>query len=279
MSTEECVLVLQSTLNEIKNVCPQVSHAFIFNQGRDILAKDTNTDETTANNTIEAFQAINKKTKSSGGLDSVIFEGKDSRASIVRVNNFYLATVASREADERILNALTRVIVPTVLRLVEIIQPSLAREPTEQSAEDNNDEIVTAENCETKVSSDETLANETEQVEVSEPEVDSEPLLPEPPVTQFMVENLGGFGRLIGAQDTVRIDKDVTSRWATLYGDRVIREVQVEETRTGKRVRCRFKPIKYPESEGKGIIQLPEKVQFILQTKKGALVMVKPIIK
>ena len=61
MSTEECVLVLQSTLNEIKNVCPQVSHAFIFNQGRDILAKDANTDETTANNTIEAFQAISNK--------------------------------------------------------------------------------------------------------------------------------------------------------------------------------------------------------------------------
>ena len=279
MSTEECVLVLQSTLNEIKNVCPQVSHAFIFNQGRDILAKDANTDETTANNTIEAFQAINKKAKPSGGLDSVIFKGKDSRASIVRVNNFYLATVSSKEADERTLFALTRVIVPTVLKLIEIIQPSLARKPTEPIAKDNNEETVTAENYETKLSPDETLANETEQVEVPEPEVNSEPLLPEPPVTQFMVENLGGLGRLIGAQDTVRIDKDVTSRWANLYGGKVIHEVQVEETRTGKRVRCRFKPIKYPESEGKGIIQLPEKVQFILQTKKGALVMVKPIIK
>lgn len=279
MSTEECVLVLQSTLNEIKNVCPQVSHAFIFNKGRDILAKDANTDETTANNTIEAFQAINQKAKTSGSLDSVIFEGKDSRASIVRVNNFYLATVSSRDADERTLFALTRVIVPMVLKLVEIIQPRLAGEPSEQSAEDNNDEIVTAENCETKLSSDETLANETEQVEVPEPEVNSEPLLPEPPVTQFMVANLGGLGRLIGAQDTVRIDKDVISRWTNLYGDRVINEVQVEETRTGKRVRCRFKPIKDSDSEGKGIIQLPEKVQSILQTKKGALVMVKPIIK
>jgi hypothetical protein len=279
MSTEECVLVLQSTLNEIKNVCPQVSHAFIFNQGRDILAKDTDTDETTANNTIEAFQAINKKAKHSGGLDSVSFEGEDSRASIFRVNNFYLATVSSKEADERTLFALTRVIVPTVLRLVEIIQPRLANVPTNPIAEDNIEEIVTAENGETQLSPDETLANETKQVEVPESNVDSEPLLPEPPVTQFMVENLGGLSRLIGAQDTVRIDHDVISQWANLYGDRVIDEVQVEETQTGKRARCRFKPIKDSDSEGKGIIQLPEKVQSILQTKKGALVMVKPIIK
>ena len=278
MSTKECVLVLQSTLNEIKNVCPQVSHAFIFNQGRDILAKDANTDETTANNTIEAFQAIKKRTKTSGGLDSVIFEGNDSRVSIVRVNNFYLATVSSKQADERILTAITRGIVPTVLKLVEIIQPSLTGEPSEQSAEDNNEEIVTAENCETKLSPDETLANEAKQVEVPEPEIDSEPLLPEPQVTQFMVENLDGLGRLIGAQDTVRIDKDVTSRWANLYGDGVIQEVQLEETSTGKRVRCRFKPLKDSDSEGKGIIQMPEKMQSILQTKKGALVMVKPII-
>lgn len=278
MSTEECVLVLKSTLSEIKNVCPEVSRTFIFNQNKNVLAKDGEADETTVKNTIKAFRAINKRAKAAGGLDSVTFEGVDSRTTIVRVNNLYLATVASKEADEKTLNALTRVIVPTILKLIEIIQPALASAPSEPSADAGNERIAATENCEMKPSVEEDMANDAEPVEKPEPEVTPEPLLPNPPVNQLMVENLGGFSRLIGAQDTARVDNEVISRWTNLYGDRVIKEVHVEETRTGKRVRCRFKPIKDSEFEGKGIIQLPEKVQSILQTKKGALVMVKPII-
>ena len=43
-------------------------------------------------------------------------------------------------------------------------------------------------------------------------------------------------------------------------------------------MRCKFKPLKDQKLEGKGIIQMPEKAQLTLQTKKGALVMVKPVI-
>jgi hypothetical protein len=62
-----------------------------------------------------------------------------------------------------------------------------------------------------------------------------------------------------------------------LYGDKKIEEVDVE-TLNGKTTRCKFKPIKDSKHEGKGVIQMPEKIQLTLQTTKGGLVMVKPVV-
>jgi hypothetical protein len=93
-----------------------------------------------------------------------------------------------------------------------------------------------------------------------------------------MVENLTGFGGLLGSSDVVRIDSALVARWKSMFGDKKIEEVQVEETSTGKQMRCRFKPTKDPKLEGKGVIQVPEKAMQNLQTRKGALVIVKPII-
>lgn len=271
MSAEECVLAIQNTLNEIKNVCPEVSSTFIFRQDKKVLAKDKETTEDTVNRAVEAVSALNKRGKAAGGLESVTFEGTDSRATITRVNNLYLATVASKEADEKTLNALTHVIVPTVLKLIDFIQPELTSVPPELLA-DVDEVPETVGNLE---SSDAESAVSVQ----SEPEVSSEPLLPDPIVSQLIVDNLSGLTRLIGSQETVRVDASVIARWANLYGDREILEVEVEETCTGKTVCCKFKPLKDSQSDGKGSIQLPEKVQAILQTKKGALVLVKPVIK
>ncbi len=269
MSAEECVLAIQSTLNEIKNVCPQVSNTFIFKQDTNVLAKDKETDEDTITRAVETFSALNRRGKVAGGLESVTFEGTESRATVTRMNNLYLATVASKNADEKTINALTRVIVPTVIKLVELIQPELTSVPPEFLAEVNGADGGSGEieNCETEQST----------VVQSEPAVTSEPLLPDALVSQLIVENITGLSRLIGSQDTVRVDTAVISRWGNLYGDREILEVEVEETRTGKTVRCKVKPIKDSQSDG-SVIQLPEKVQSALQTKKGALVLVKPVI-
>jgi hypothetical protein len=269
MSAEECVLAIQNTLNEIKNVCPQVSNTFIFKQDNNVLAKDKETDEATITRAVEAFSALNKRGKAAGGLESVTFEGADNRATVTRVNNLYLATLASKDADEKTLHALTRVIVPTVIKLVELIQPELTSVSPEFLADvaEADGRSGDLENCETEQST----------VAQFEPKVTSKPLLPDALVSQLIVENITGLSRLIGSQDTVRVDTAVIFRWGNLYGDRAILEVEVEETRTGQTARCKVKPIKDSQSDG-SVIQLPEKVQSMLQTKKGALVMVKPVI-
>ena len=242
MSNEVYAFALKNTLNEIKNVCPDVSNTFIFKDGK-IIAKDENTDEETIKNTVDAFNALTERADTIGGLESVTFHGANGRVNIACINDFYLTTIASKEADEKYVNTLTRVLVPTVLKLVEKIHSA-------------------------------SIDNNTFTTEQPEPEVNPEPLLPEPPVNQFIVENLGG---LLVPSDTVRIDNEVIVQWKDLYTDKKIEEVDVE-TLNGKTTRCKFKPIKGSKYEGKGVIQMPEKIQLTLQTTKGELVMVKPVV-
>lgn len=102
----------------------------------------------------------------------------------------------------------------------------------------------------------------------------SELFLPEPPVNQFMVEKTGG---LLVPADTVRVDSEVIAKWNDLYGDKQIAQVHIE-TLEGKTTTCKFKPIKETNHNAKGIIQIPEKILQALQTSKGKLVIVKPVI-
>jgi len=242
VSNEAHAFVLKNILNEIKTVCPYISTTFIFKNGK-ILAKDENTSEETINSTVDAFDAITERANAIGGLKSVAFHGTKGRVSIACINDSYLTTIASNEADEKYVNTLTRVWAPTVLKLIEKFRPA-------------------------------SIENNTLTTEQLEPEVNPELLLPEPPVNQLIVENLGG---LLIPSDTVRIDSAVIAQWKNLYADKKIEKVDVE-TLNGKTTRCKFKPIKGSEHEGKGIIQIPEKIQLTLQTTKGELVMVKPVV-
>ena len=82
----------------------------------------------------------------------------------------------------------------------------------------------------------------------------------------------------LGNNDFARVDNGIIGQWKELFGEREIEQITVEETVTGRKLTCRFKPIKGADLEGKGVIQLPEKIQQALQTKKGALVVVKPLV-
>jgi predicted regulator of Ras-like GTPase activity (Roadblock/LC7/MglB family) len=280
MNNEVYTFALQNTLNEIKNVCPTVSNTFIFKEGK-ILANDKDTDRETAASAAQAFDAITERADALGGLETVTIQGANGRVNIACINDFYLTTVASKEADEKYVNTLTRVLVPIVLRLVEKINPDSINDETlttidPEPADDNytGKTIIDTENYEKEQPKEEIATFEPEPIQEPEPEVNAEPYLPEPPVTQFIVENLGG---LLVPSDTVRIDNAVIAQWKELYGDKKIEEADLE-TLNGKTGRFKFKSIKDSKHEGKGIIQMPEKIQLTLETAKGELVMVKPVI-
>ena len=209
------------------------------------------------------------------------------------MEDFYLTTVSSKEADEKYVNTLTRILIPIVIKLSEKIQPAaldnetITTEPEPEPEEDDAYEPP-EENFDLK--EDEPENNETEEMDQpeeeepampepepaaeEEPIIDDEPLLPEPPVTQLIVENLGG---LLVPSDTVRVDQEVISRWNELYGDNKIKEVEVEAL-NGKTTRCKFKNIKKSKDTGKGVVKMPEKIQLTLETQQGELVTIKPII-
>ncbi len=293
MSNEVYAFALKSTLNEIQNACPDVTSNFIFKDG-EILAKDRNTEEENATQTLEAFDAITERADPLGEIENISIQSAEGKVNIAAMNDFYLTTVSSNEADEKYVNTLTRVLIPIVIKLSEKFQSAsienepittVQPEPEEDDAEKVTDEFIDDETPDEDEANEneqsyeeepeeETAATEPYNEPVQESEIDDEPLIPDPPVTQLIVENLGG---LLVPSDTIRVDQEIINQWNELYGDNKINEVEVEAL-NGKTTRCKFKHIKKSKDTGKGIIKMPEKMQLTLEIAAGELVTVKPII-
>jgi hypothetical protein len=262
MDNEVYSFALKNTLNEIRNVCPDITHTFMFTEEGEIIAADESTPEKIIIQVVDAFDGILERADKIGGVEGITLEGSNGRVNVTCIKDMYFATVTSRRADINYVNTVTRVLIPTVLRLLEKICPTPLKNPSPPKIEP---EIPMVEE----------LPQPAEEEEPKEkPPMESEPLLPEPPVNQLIVENLGG---LLVPSDTVRIDSEILSQWEKLYEDKKIEEVEIE-TFDGKTTRCKVKPIKDSKYEGKGVIQMPEKVQLALEIKKGELVRAKPII-
>lgn len=272
MDNEVYSFALKNTLDEIQNICPDIKNSFIFKEDGEIIAGDENTPEKTIVKVIDSFDAILEKADAIGGVDSITLESSEGRVNVSCMNDLYLVTVTSKNADKNYVNTVTHVLIPTVLKLLERITPAPLKNTIPEPRIKPESATIT-ENERFTEESEEELAIE-EPKPLLRPEVEAQSFLPEPPVNQFIVENIGG---LLVPTDTVRIDNETLSQWQELYEDRRIEEVEIE-TFGGQTTQCKVKPIKDSKHEGKGIIQMPEKIQTILEIKKGELVRVKPII-
>jgi len=276
MTTGAQVFAIQTALNEIKKISPDVLTTFLFERDGQITAKDDDTDSSTACHAAEIFSALARKADAIGSLESVTFCGSHHRMNISRINGSCLATVSPKESDEKYNSIIAHVLISTILRLANNCSPINEQEPTSQllGAEAPTDLAKDNEGpSRNQIELSETAKPEPDAKQ-SEPELEYRPSPTEPPATQFIIEHLRG---LLVNSDTVRIDNEVILQWKDLYGDREITEVDVE-TLNGQTTRCNFKPIKDSKLEGKGIIQMPQKIQLTLQTSQGELVMVKPVI-
>jgi hypothetical protein len=275
MDDEVYSFALKNALDEIRNVCPDITNAFMFREDGEIIVGDENTPEKTMVHVVDAFDGLLEKADSIGGVECIALEGTNGRVNVSCVQDVYLVTVTSRKADMKYVNTIIRVLIPTVLRLLEKICPTPLKSNspfTETKPKPRTSTVKAFEKSEPMIEPAEEIANEKPKKTV-EPEIEQS-LLPEPPVNQLIVENLGG---LLVPSDTVRIDSEVLSQWEGTYEGKKIEEVEIG-TFDGKMTRCKVKPIKDSKYEGKGIIQLPEKVQLALEIKKGELVRAKPII-
>jgi predicted regulator of Ras-like GTPase activity (Roadblock/LC7/MglB family) len=258
---------LQTIIDEFKNISPEITNTFIFKKNGEIVASNETTTEDQIKKLIATFNNVADQAETIGGIETLTIQGANSQLNITSMNNRYLATVSSRAADQKIVKTLTRVLVPTVVKLVDQIAPELSENELPQITKHEDkpiEEIVPP--------VEETSLNES--IPDASASFSSEPVLPEPPATQFMVEKIGG---LLVPTDTVRVDSEVVSKWNDLYSDKQITRVHIE-TLEGKKGICKFKPIKETNHNAKGIIQIPEKILQALQTSKGKLVIVKPVI-
>ncbi len=271
MVSEVYSLALKDTLNAMVHACPDIKNALIFSEDGEITAADDGTPEDIAVHTVDALDEMLGKAEPVGSVDRIAFAGTDGRLNVSHFDNFYLVTVASAQTNADQPSDLTRVLVPTVLKVLKRInllpvKDSLEeleverKEPSENDAEEVADE-----------SSEEARTEEKEKQSAHEQE--SKPI-PEAQVNQFIVESLGG---MFVSPDTVRVDNDLLLKWKEMYENKEIKEVEIT-TFGGKSSRRKVKPIKEAKFEGKGMIQMHEKAQSLLEIKKGELVRVKPVI-
>jgi hypothetical protein len=263
--TQNCSSALQTVIDEFKNLSPETTNALIFKNNGQTIANTQATSEDQTKKLILNFGSIASQAQSIDGVETLTIQAADSQLNITAIDNFYLATVSSRQANTKIVNSLTQVLVPTVVGLIDQIActPKENQVPvTVQPQESSRMEAVLP------------VEDEPTIEPIPEPQGPYEPIPPSTPTKQFMVEKIGD---LLVAADTVRIDGDIVAQWSELYGGKQFTMVNIEAL-DGKKITCKFKAIKEAKNSVKGIIQIPEKILQTLQTEKGKLVMVKPVV-
>ena len=276
---------LKNTLDEIRNLCPDITNAFMFKEDGEIIASDEITPQQSIVHVIDDFDRLLKKAETMGGIEQITIEGSKGRVNVSHMNNNYLVTITSQSADKNYVNMISRVLFTTVVKLLDKISPTaLKNNPTEPEPElqtviDKNAETTEQNDNEPEIKEAEPSEQpsnepETEEAEPAEPSTKPEAACAETMANQFMVEDLQG---LLVKADTVRVDEATLQQWQQLCDDQRIEEVEIE-TFTGQSMRVKIKPIKDQKQEGKGIVQMPQKIQQMLEIRKGELVRLKPII-
>jgi predicted regulator of Ras-like GTPase activity (Roadblock/LC7/MglB family) len=268
MDDEVYSFALKNTLNEIQNICPDIKNSFMFKEDGEIVAQDENTPQNAVVHLIDSFDGILEKADVIGGIEGITLDGNKGKVTISCMNDIYLVTVTSKKADMNYVNTVTQVLIPTILRLLDKINPAPLKNKTPPLEVEPETSVTKEfeEQTETPI--------EKNLMEATEGNSETETLPSELPVNQLIIENLGG---LLVPSDTVRIDNEMLSQWKEISDSTRIEQVEVE-TFDGKTMQCKVKPIKDSKYEGKGIIRIPEKIQLNLEVRKGELVRVKPII-
>jgi predicted regulator of Ras-like GTPase activity (Roadblock/LC7/MglB family) len=196
MDSEVYAFALKNTLDEMQKACPDIKNAFVLDQNYAIVARDENTAEETLTRAVAILNDAFQKTDKIGGVNDLVIQSLSGRINVSRMEEVYLVTVTSRKADMKYVDTVTHILFPTVLKLLDKLEPRSVRlEP------------VTTQDSETK------LEVEPEEIAVEQPTLTEEPrqieddaksaekqeetheeslekIVAEPPANQFIVEDI-----------------------------------------------------------------------------------------
>lgn len=253
---------LQPIVAEFKSICPEITNAYVFDDNGKTVATSEKTNKEQTQNPIAGLNSITQA-NTIGGIENLTIQGAKNQLNITTMNRLYLATVASKTANQKIIKALTQIIFPTVVGLVDdVTQLEPAKKTKIQEKQIQKQVLPVEKPRKTKII---TKAHVTSTVSSKEEFSIGN-------VHQLMAEKISG---LLVPSDTVRIDSEIISKWHENFKGKPIKMVNVE-TLEGKTTVCKFKELN--KSNGKGIIQIPEKILQTLQASQGKLVKVKPIV-
>ncbi|MFQ6073906.1 MAG: hypothetical protein ACE5KC_01675 [Candidatus Bathyarchaeia archaeon] len=257
---------LKSALTEIQNVCDGIEWSFIFTKDGTIISgnddKPINPEMTKA---ASSFQSLTEKAEAVGGLEQLLINGNRERIHVSSIDDIYLVTGISKQANITYIHSVTSVVFPTILRVLKNISGPLSEvSPTPLKP------------LPSKPLKDEAAEVEDTEEELAEPKEKAEKAksLPSVPPQQLIVDKLSG---LLVRADTVQVDSEVLERWSNLMGVKEVSEVEIEAF-GGKMARCKVKKISDSRLKRKGLIRIPEKTCKMLEIKRGELVRVKPIV-
>jgi hypothetical protein len=96
----------------------------MFREDGETIARTENTPEKVVITFINSFDGILEKAEAIGGVEEITLEGSKGRATISSMNDLFIVTVTTKDADWDYVNTLTRVLIPTILKLLEKINPT-----------------------------------------------------------------------------------------------------------------------------------------------------------
>jgi predicted regulator of Ras-like GTPase activity (Roadblock/LC7/MglB family) len=276
MSKEAYALALKNALTEIRNACPDVQTSFLFDKDATLVAGDSETPEATLSKAVESLEGVLAKAETLGGLNSIVIEGSKGNVHISHVNDMYLTMVASKNADMRYVETVGRVLIPTVLKLLDSLGPTPLRHlpPSHSLLKPEPKEELKVD--EEEVEEEDELKEKTELEEQETRDANEKETLPllELPSNQLIVESFGG---LLVRSDTVQISEEIMSQWKDQVNSKSIGVVEIESF-NGKTSQCKVTALDDSKLENKAVIRIPEKLCQTLDIKKGELVRVKPVI-
>jgi predicted regulator of Ras-like GTPase activity (Roadblock/LC7/MglB family) len=261
LTEETRSFALETALNEIRNACPDVQASFLLDKEANIVARDEETSEAAIEQMHELLDVMLEKTSVIGGLDELVIEGSKSNIHLSSIEDMYLTLVAPKKANIENLQTIPRVLIPTVIKVLDNL-PTSPRRPLPKTPFTKPETVEIEEPDE----DDDEVDNDVLEDEVvdHENEVDSS--------TQLIVESYSG---LWVRGDTVQINRQVTDTWEDALHGKEVELVEVE-TFNGRSGKFKVKMLEDSKMEGR-IIRIPEKGCQTLKVKKGELVRVKPV--
>jgi predicted regulator of Ras-like GTPase activity (Roadblock/LC7/MglB family) len=128
MNEEVYAIAMKSALTEIQDACKDIKWSFIITKDDTIISgKNDKTINAEITKAAGSFQNLKEKAEAIDGLDRLLVDGSKGKAQVSSIDDIYLVSGTSRQADMAHIRSITNVVFPTILRVLENISGSIGK--------------------------------------------------------------------------------------------------------------------------------------------------------